>query len=892
MTGLLQHLFQFVSQPWRRMLSLLRRGRHEREMEEEMRFHLEMQIEQNLASGMAPEEAHYAARRQFGNQTWLKEVSREMWSLNSIETLIQDLRYGARRLIKNPGFTLIAVITLAFGIGANTAIFSVVNAVLLRPLPYPNSERMVYIFEGKQSDPKAENSISPHNFTDIRSRNQSFDSYFAFNYMSFTLTGDQQPEELNGVQASADFGRVVGIAPFLGRVFTTEEDAPGKGHVALISDGLWRRRFGADPQILGRNVQLNGEPYTVIGVMPPNFDFPNPNIEVWAPLALDLAKYSRGTAFLTGAARLKPNVTVEQARADLQNIAEQLKKEIPNFDPAFTLKVETVREHLFGDLARLLMILLGAVALVLLIACVNVANLMLGRATARWKEMALRSALGASRWSLVQLLLVESALLAVIGGVLGLLLASYGVNALVAINPIATPTHEKIAIDGYVIAFTFLISFFAVALFGLAPAWQATKTDLNQALRENSRSATGARRLKLMRGALAVAEISLSLVLLVSAGLLLESLWRLLNVNPGFRAENVVTCSINLPRAKYPDDRRQAEFFRRTLEQARAIPGVESAGFGTSLPFSGSRGHSSFRIDDRPTSPIDRPNADRHQVAPGYFTTMGIPLLAGRDFTDADSIERPGVVIINEAAARRFWPNENPLGKHITIGMPQEVKLYGKAVSREIIGVFGAVKHEELKDDFQPEIYIPTWQLPTLSMTLIVRGKAPAESLINGIRHAVQSIDPEQPIRRAQLLETAIARTVAPQRLVTVLLSFFAALAMTLAMIGIYGVMSYNVAQRTQEIGVRMALGARSRDVLKLILRQGMTLALIGVSIGLPVSAVSTRLVKSMLFGVGPNDPLTFMAIALSLTMVALLACLIPARRATKVDPMVALRVD
>jgi putative ABC transport system permease protein len=809
-----------------------------------------------------------------------------------MQTLRHDLRYGARILLKKPGFTLIAVVTLALGIGANTAIFSVVNAVLLRPLPYPHAERMVYVFEGKQSDPKVEDSISPQNFTDLRNRNQSFDSYFAMNNVPFTLTGDQQPTTLNGVLASADFGRVFGMAPALGRVFTAEEDTPGKGHVALIGDGLWKRRFGANPKILGQGVQFNGEPYTIIGVMPPNFNFPNQTIEVWAPLALDLAKFGRGTAFLTGVARLKPDVAIEQARADLNNIAEQLKKEIPNFNPNFTLKVEPVREHIFGDLERPLMILLGAVSLVLLIACINVANLTLGRATVRWKEFALRSALGASRWSLVRLQLAESLLLAVIGGTAGLMLASYGVDALIAINPAAIPAREKVTIDGSVIAFTFLMSLLTGALFGLAPAWQAAKTDVHQALRENSRSATGARRMKLMRGALVVAEISLSLVLLLSAGLLLESLWKLLQINPGFRAENVVTCSINLPRAKYPEDSRQAEFFRRTLDQVRAIPGVESAGFGTSLPFSGSRGNSSFSIDDRPTPQVNGPSADRHQVTPGYFAVMGIPLRAGRDFTDADDMAHAGVVIINEAAAKRFWPNENPLGKRITIGMGQEVKLYGKAVSREIIGVVGNVKHEELKDEFQPEMYIPASHLPTLNMTLVVRSRASTESLINSIRRVVQSKDPEQPIRRAQLLETAVARSVAPQRLVAALLSLFAGLALTLAMVGIYGVMSYSVAQRTHEIGVRMALGARSRDVLKLILRQGMTLSLVGVGAGLLVSAALTRLMKGLLYGVSPNDPLTFVGIALLLTVVTLLAALIPARRATKVDPMVALRCE
>jgi putative ABC transport system permease protein len=809
-----------------------------------------------------------------------------------MRTIWQDLRHSARTLLKNPGFTLVAVTTLALGIGANTAIFSVVNWVLLRPLPYPHAERMVYVFGGSLSEPKVERAYSPHNFTDIRSRNQSFDSFFALSHLSFTLTGDQQPEALNGVLASSDFGRVVGIAPALGRVFTAEEDTPGKDHVALIGDGLWRRRFGANPQIVGRSVQLNGEPYTIIGVMPPGFNFPSPSIEVWAPLALDLSKYERGHGFLQGVARLKPGVTVEQARADLQNIAEQIKKEIPWFDRDFTLKAPTLRETRFGDLERPLMILLGAVALVLLIACVNVANLMLGRATARWKEMALRSALGASRWNLVRMLLLESALLAMIGGALGLLLASYGVDALTAINPAAIPTYEKIGIDGYVIAFTFLISLLAVALFGLAPAWQATKTDLSRALRENSRSATGARRLKLMRSALVVAEISLSLALLAPAALLLESLWKLLNINPGFRAENVVICRIDLPRAKYPEDRRQADFFRRALEQARAIPGVESAGLVTSLPFSGSRGHSSFSIDDRPTPLVDRPSADRHQVAPGYFAAIGIPLLSGRDFTDADDMDHPGVVIINESAAKRFWPNENPLGKRITIGMGREVKLYGKEVSREIIGVVGNVKHEQLKDDFQAEMYVPAWHLPTPNMFLIVRGKSQAESLINSIRLAAQSIDPEQPIHRVQLLETAIAGTVAPQRMVAALLSLFAGLALTLAVVGIYGVMSYSVAQRTQEIGVRIALGAQSRDVLKLILRQGMTLALIGVGVGLLVSVALTRLMKGLLYGVSPNDPLTFVGIVALLTTVTLLAALVPARRAMKVDPMVVLRCE
>jgi len=809
-----------------------------------------------------------------------------------MNSIIKDIRYGVRSLLKHPSFTTITVITLALGIGANTAIFSVINTVLLRSLPYPHAKELVYVLEGRTSDPKFEGSYSPSNFIDMRNRNHSFDSYSALNFTSFTLTGDAQPEAVNGLLASADFGSVLGQPPAIGRWFTAEEDAPGKEHVALISDGLWKRRYGADPQVLGKNIQLNGEPYTIIGVTRADFNFPNPNYEIWAPLALESSKYDPAHGFLQGVARLKSNVTVEQARTDLQNIEEQIKRETPSWGRGLTVKVMPLHEHLFGDLDRPLMILLGAVAMVLLVACVNVANLMFARATARWKEMALRSALGASRWTLVRMLLVESVVLAVVSGGLGLLLAKYVVNALAAINPSALPVHEKITIDSYVIGFTFLISLFTVALFGLAPALQVTKTDLTQALRENSRSATGARRLKVMRGALVVGEICLSLVLLASAGLLLESLWNLLNVSPGFSAENIVTCRIDLPPTKYSEEKVQAEFFRRLLKQAHAIPGVETASLITSLPFSGSRGTSSFIIDGRASEQGNEPGADRHQVAPGYFAAMGINMLAGRDFTDADDMEHPAVVIINETAAKRFWPNENPLGKRLTIGMGQEVKLYNKMVSREIIGIVGNVKHEQLKDDFQPELYIPAWHLPTSSMMLIVRSKQSPDSLINSMRQAVQSIDADQPIRRAQTLQAAIARTVAPLRFVTALLSLFAGLALGLAIIGIYGVMSYAVAQRTPEIGIRMALGAQHRDVLKLIMRHGMMLTLVGVALGLVCALALTRVMASLLFGVKPTDATTFAVVSVMLAIIGMLACYVPARRATKVNPLEALRYE
>ena len=810
-----------------------------------------------------------------------------------MERLLQDLRFAARGLIKAPGFALAAVITLALGIGANSAVFSVVNALLLRPLPYPNSERLVHVWRTEQADPTRELPFSPPNFTDLRNRCQSFDSFFCYSYVSFTLTGDGAPDALSGVTASADFGRVIGTPPALGRVFAADEDQPGKNHVAIISDGLWKRRFAANPQVVGQEIQLNGEPYEIIGVMPPEFRFPNSTIEVWTPIALDISKFKRGTHFLSTLARLKPGVSIAQARAELQNLGEQFTAEFPDFGRNAGFNPEPLREHLVGDIEKPLMILFGAVVIVLVIGCVNVANLMLGRATARWKEIAVRSALGASRTSLVRLLMTESGCVAVIGGAAGLLLAMYGVEALTAINPDAIPNREGISVDGFVVGFTFLISLATGLLFGLAPALQATKIDLSQALRESSRSSTGARRLKTIRSGLVVSEISLSLVLLVSAGLLSRSFWKLLQVNPGFQAENVVTCPISLPQTRYPKEWQQADFFRRTLEQVRQIPGVQSAGFATSLPFSGSRGHSSFAIDANPTPPdVNGPEANRHQIAPGYFAAMGIPLLAGRDFTDSDDIPHAGVVIINQACANRYWPDLDPVGERLTIGMGQEVSLYGKPVSREIVGVVGNVKHEALREEPQPEMYIPAFQLPALTMTLIVRGGLPAETLVTGVRRAVQSIDREQPIRRAQLLTSAIARSTAEQRFTTTLLLVFGGIALMLALVGIYGVLSYSVTQRTQEMGIRMALGANRRDVQRLVIRQGLTLALIGAAIGSAASLAATRLMSSLLFGISAADPITFSAVLLGMLVVSFAACYVPARRAAGVNPIVALHYE
>jgi putative ABC transport system permease protein len=698
------------------------------------------------------------------------------------------------------------------------------------------------------------------------------------------------PESLNGIAASADFGRVLGVAPAQGRWFNADEDQRGRNRVVVISHELWQRRFAGRP-MLNETIQLNGEAHTVIGIASPAFTFPRPSNEIWVPLALDLAQHERGTSFLQSVARLKPDVSLAQAQAELLNVTKQIERENKLRD--FGARLVSIREELLGDIEKPLWILFGAVVLVLLIACLNVANLQLGRAVARWKEIAVRAALGASRWQLMKLMLIESLLLGLLGGGLGLLLAAFGVDGLAKFGDAGLLDPKRLGIDRTVVWFTLGLSVLTGLFFGLLPAWQMSRTNLNQALHESGRSASGSGRVKLIRNGLVVLELALSLVLLIGAGLLLRSFWRLMEVNPGFRAENVATCNISLPGARYRDEWQQAEFFRRTVEGARALPGVEAAALITNLPFNNSRGATSFEIDGRPTPPDrDGPQADNHTVSPGYFAALGIPLRNGRDFSDADDRQHPGVVIINERLAQLYCPGENPIGKHLTVGPPQEVRLYGKAVSREIVGVIANVKLLGLRDDFNAELYVPVAQLPAANMSLVLRGQVPAESLFNGMRQVVTAIDPNQPVRRTQTMQTAIERSVAPQRFIALLLTVFAGIAIVLALVGIYGVMSYGVTQRTQEIGIRMALGAQPRGVLWLVISQGLKLTLLGVAAGLAGALLLTKVLASLLYGVAATDLATFGGVALGLTGSALLACFFPARRATKVDPLVALRYE
>jgi putative ABC transport system permease protein len=899
MNNLFQHLFQFLSQLWRRLLSLLRRGRHEREMEEEMLFHLEMQIEQNLAAGIPAEEAHYAARRQFGNQTWLKEASRDMWSLSSIETLIQDLRFGARMLLKQPGFTLIVVVTLALGIGANTAIFSVVNGVLLRPLPYYEPERLVMVWADRPILQAqigiADIPVAVADFVDWRNQNQVFEQMAAMLPRRINLTGGGEPELVVGLSASASLFPLLDARLAAGRALLPEEDQPGANRVVVISHGLWQRRYGADPQLIGQKITLNDEAYTVIGVTAPDFQFPRRGelpsyytsprkIDLYLPLAFTPEQMNdRSGGLLAVIARLKPGVSLGQASAEMNAIARRLTEQYPQTNRDKGVRLAPLPQQVVGKARTALLILLGAVGCVLLIACANVANLLLARAAGRQKEMAIRAALGASRWRRGRQLLTESLLLAISGGAAGLLLARLGVRLLLAMAPDNLPRAYDIRLDTRVAGFTLLVSLLTGIVFGLLPALQAAKINLGVTLKEGGRDAAGLLRRRL-RGFLVVCEVALAFVLLIGAGLLIRSFARLTEVDPGFDPRSVLTMDLLLPFAKYKDGRDIA-FFQQTLERVRTLPGVEAAATVSPLPLSGGQYITGFGIEGR-LSPTEHTfSAGNRLISPDFFKTFRVPLIKGRLLAESDGAKAPPVVVINESLARIYFANEDPLGKRITLN--------GDA-TRVIVGVVGDVKHSALDEEANPQIYraIAQLQFPTLSMSLAVRTSGDPMQLVAAVRGQVWAVDKDVPIINIETMERLMGKSVAPRRFNLLLLGVFALVGLALACVGLYGVMSYMLTQRTREIGVRMAMGAQTSDVLRLVLGEGMKLALIGAFLGLCGALALTRLLKTLLFGVSATDPLTFIAIAALLIFMALLACWIPGRRAAKVDPMVALRID
>jgi predicted permease len=807
--------------------------------------------------------------------------------------VFKEIRYAVRALVKRPGFSLIAVLTLALGIGANTAIFSVVNATLLRPLPFKDPDRVVMIW-GEL--PKLVGTLpnSGANFLGLKAEAQSFERLAAFRSWSWQLSGAGEPELLRGARVSADFFEAVGAGPMLGRTFTAEEDMPNRAPVAIISHDLWQRHFGGDQDVVGKTITLTGQNAMIVGVMPERFQFPGganmiPGLQfalqndVWMPLAItDEERERHGNLNLATIGRLKPGVSRVQGETELRGI----QKELPLGSIGFSVNLVPLHQQMIGTIRKPLFVLLATVAFVLLIACANIANLLLARATSRQKEIAIRSALGAARRRIVGQLLTESLLLSLTGGAIGLLLAVWGNSLLVSIIPRDVPRINDVGIDARILLFTLVISIATGLIFGLVPALQASRVDLNQSLKEGVRGMTSGVRHNRLRSLLVVSEIAMALVLLIGAALLMKSFVRLLDVKPGFNPANVLTFDIqlpNLPPSRYESNDEQTAFFQQLMTRLEAVPGVENAGGVLSLPLSGASESTDIFLEGKESTPDgQRPQADYTMVTPNYFATLQIPLLRGRHFTAQDKKDAPLAIIINDTLAERLWPGQDPIGKRLRIGFEEK--------QREIVGVVGSIKQATLDSEASPAMYLPHLQAPTNRLTLLVRTRGEPLSMAAAVRQEVRAIDKDVPLTQVQTMEKVLGASVAQPRFSMLVVGMFAVLALVLSAVGIYGVMAYAVSRRSHEIGVRMALGAGANQVLKLVLKDGMTLALAGIAVGLLGAFVLTRLMASLLFGIGAKDPATFISVAVFLTSVAFIACYIPARRATKVDPLVALR--
>ena len=804
-------------------------------------------------------------------------------------TLWQDARYGARMLAKRKGFTLVAVSALALGIGANTAIFSVVNAVLLRPLPFAESDRLtkVYVTDPRRNIAKYPTSYL--NFSDWRAQNGSFEALAAHASTGASVRVGEAPESVEGVYVSADLFRVLKASPALGRTFLPAEESPGS-RVVVVSHEMWRKRFHSDPGIVNRQVLFDGEPTTVVGVMPAGFRFPVEVVgpEYWQPLnPQSEANLERGQNYLSVVGRLKPGVTLAQAQGEMATIAARLEQQHAEKNAGRGISLVALHEDIVGGVRPALFLLLGAVGFVLLIACANVANLTLARAASRSREIAVRSALGASRWRVARQLLTESLLLSLAGGGLGLLLAVWGVEALAAAIPADIPRAPEVGIDPAVLAFTLGVSVLTGVVFGLAPALRASKSDFNEALKEGSRGSTEGFRGNRLRGLLVVSEVALSLVLLVGAGLLIRSFFELRAVRPGFEPQNLLTAGIGLPPNKYKDEASQAAFFKQVLERVAQLPGVKSVGGVEPLPMSGNNWATTVTLDGVPPPPPgQRQRTQTRVVSPGYHRAMGIPLVRGRLLTEQDTAQSPKVVVVSESFARQVFPGEEAVGRRVTPTLAPDF-------TAEIVGVVGDVKHRALDETPAPELYASYQQAPQPFLALVVRAEpAVTAGLTNSIREAVLQVDANQPLYNVKTMEELLSDSVASRRFNMTLLAVFAAIALALASVGVFGVLSYSVTRRTHEIGIRVALGARRGDVLRLVVGQGMALVGAGIALGLASALALTRLIAGLLYGVSASDPVIYAGVALLLAAVALLACYLPARRATKVDPMVALRYE
>jgi putative ABC transport system permease protein len=803
--------------------------------------------------------------------------------------ILQDIRYGARMLLKNRGFTAVALVALALGIGANTAIFSVVNAVLLRPLAYSESERLVILWE---KSPKMDLSVAYPNFQDFRDQNQTVEGLAAFRRESFNLTGTGDPERLSGRMVSHTFFPVLGAEALAGRTFTAEDDRTGASRAVVLQHGFWQRRFGGDPALVGKQITLSGESYTVVGITRPDFNFGS-ETDVYVPIGLFEERYkARGAhpgIYVVG--RLRSGVALEQARADLNGIAARLSEQYPDSNKDNSVHIESLYENTVQDVRTSLYVLLGAVGFVLLIACANVANLLLARSATRQKEIAIRTALGAGRWRIVRQFLTESVLLSLVGGALGLLVAVWGTDLLVAAVPDDIPRLADAGVNARVLLFTLGVSVLTGLVFGLVPALQSSRPDLNESLKEGERGSTGGRHR--VRNALVVVEVAVALVLLVGAGLMVRSFWRLQQVETGFDARNVLTMQLSVA-AKEGEAQKVVNFFDDVTARVRELPGVEEAAFTSGAPFIGAT-ETSVRVEGRADDDESaRLMTVQYVAAPEYFKAMGISLKRGRFYTAQDRRDTPAVVVVDEAFAERAFPGEDPVGRRVSFNDPG-------APQMEIVGVVEHVKHYGLAGEIpvNQQLYFPLAQVPeqlmpfvARRMTLAVRTKGAPLDLAGAVRQKILSADPNQPAFNVNTMEHVVAESIGQRRFAMMLLAIFAALALLLAVVGIYGVMSYTVTQRTHEIGIRMALGARAGDIVRMVVRQGMALTLAGVVFGVVAALLLTRVISSMLFGVTATDPATFATIPVLLGAVALLACFIPARRATKVDPMVALRYE